>query len=111
MRAAFVAIAAGLVGHAARLMLEKEYPSWAPVLASLLVRVAGWICPVRRREWWADVQAVQDEGATGLWEATQYLMGAPWLSLRWIALGLVADSPASRTPPSAWKMQHYRHDS
>ena len=41
MRAAFVAIVAGLVGHAARLMVEKEYPSWAPVLASLLVRVAA----------------------------------------------------------------------
>lgn len=111
MRVLVAAFVGGLVGSGVRLVLEKEYRSWAPALASLLVRLAGWIHPLRRREWWGDVRAVQDEGTSGLWEATRYLMGAPWLTLRWIALGLVMDGPGSRDPPSAWKMQHYRHDS
>jgi len=114
VRALLAPLVAGLLFlmvTGARLVLEKEYLSWAPALALLLVRLAGWLHPIRRKEWSADVRAVQGEGGTGLWEAAGFLAGAPWLTLRRIVLGLLTDGSSSRDPPSYWKMQHYRHDS
>lgn len=89
MTAVLAALGAGLLvvlGTAARLILENEYPSWASALARGLVGLAGWVHPRRRDEWVADVLYLQRQGKTGLWEAAAYLVGAPWLTLRRFAI-------------------------
>lgn len=72
-------------------MLEKEYATWAPALARLLVRVAGSMCWPRRDQWQADLdylQQVQDE--SGLLPAGWCLLSAPWLVLRHVAMAFGA---------------------
>jgi hypothetical protein len=60
----------------------KTSTALAPALARFLVDLAGWLHPVRRAEWLADVRYLQSRDRDGLWEAVSYLSGAPWLSLR-----------------------------
>jgi hypothetical protein len=81
-----VGVLAGLV--AAEMLKEivrREYGSWAPGLACVLVRLAGLIHSSRAAEWRADVLYLQSEGKSGLWEAACHLLAAPKLSVRELA--------------------------
>lgn len=85
MNAVLVGLGVGLLlglSTMVLLMFEKEYRALASMLARLLVLLAGWCHPTRRMEWLADVLYLQSRDRSGLWEATAYLGGAPWLSLR-----------------------------
>jgi hypothetical protein len=65
--------------------VRREYGSWAPVLARVLVRLAGLIHRSRAAEWRADVLYLQAEGRSGLWEASCHLLAAPSLLARELA--------------------------
>ena len=72
-----------LVKKVVELALENEYASWAPALARLWVRGAGFICRSQRERWWADLQYVQRvERNSGLTPAASCLVSAPFLALR-----------------------------
>jgi hypothetical protein len=69
--------------RALELVLEKEYATWAPALARLLVAAAGFVCWPRRAQWRADLRYMQQvEGESGLLPAGWCLLSAPWLALR-----------------------------
>jgi len=76
------------------LVLEKEYAIWAPALARLLVRAAGFVCwprRERREQWSADLEYVQQvEDESGLLPAGWCLLSAPGLALRYIAVAFGA---------------------
>jgi len=68
---------------ACELILEKEYPTWAGMLARLFVRSAGRLCPQLRNHWWADLMYEQGVlGKTGLNVGGKCLVGVPTLVLR-----------------------------
>lgn len=62
--------------------VRREYGSWAPALARIIVRLAGLIHRSRAAEWRADVLYLQGEGSSGLWEAGCHLLAAPGLRAR-----------------------------
>jgi hypothetical protein len=69
------------------LVLEKEYAAWAPALARLLIRAAGFVYWPRRGQWRADLRYVQQvEDESGLLPAGWCLLSAPWLVLRHVAV-------------------------
>jgi hypothetical protein len=73
--------------RAFELVLEKEYATWAPALARLLVRAAGCLYWPRREQWRADLrydQQVRNESA--LLPAGWCLFSAPWLLLQHAAV-------------------------
>jgi AcrR family transcriptional regulator len=65
--------------------VRREYGSWAPELARVLVRLAGFIHRSRAAEWRSDVLYLQAEGSSGLWEASCHLVAAPGLLARELA--------------------------
>jgi hypothetical protein len=71
-----------LVGaEALKQIVAREYDSWAPALARLLVRLAGRIHPPRALEWRADAAYIQTvEGVSGLWASSSHLAAAPTLT-------------------------------
>jgi hypothetical protein len=83
-----LALASGLfVGvvlkKAIELVLEKEYATWAPALARLLVEIAGFMCRPRREQWAADLAYVQRvEGTSGIVQAGSCFLSCWLLSLR-----------------------------
>ena len=78
-----VAVLAYIAGKAVSVAIEREYDSWAPALAVLIVKLAGFISRTRRDQWEADVLYDQGEkGRTALGEAIWHLIGAPGLALR-----------------------------
>jgi hypothetical protein len=84
---AVISMVGGVVAGAIHLALEKEYGTWAPALARLLVRLAGLLCPSHRGKWWADLRYLQRvERQSGLFQAGWCLVCAPWLALRDAAL-------------------------
>jgi WD40 repeat protein len=90
-----LAILLGLVvlglKRAFELVLEKEYATWAPALARLLVRMAGFMYRPRRYQWRADLQYVQQvKSESGLLPAGWCLLSAPWLVLRHVVVALGA---------------------
>jgi hypothetical protein len=118
--------------RAFELVLEKEYATWAPALARLLVRAAGFVYWPRRDQWEADLRYVQEvQAQAGLLVAGWCLLSAPALlvmelaalpmtALRVAARGLramgrrsigtaLADNEASQTrvpPGAAEKLLH-----
>lgn len=65
---------------AAETIIKEEYKAWAPPLARLLTRLAGWICPSRRAHFQADLQYTQQVAKEpGLVEALSCLLGSPRL--------------------------------
>jgi hypothetical protein len=79
---AIVGLLAAACKKSIELILEKEYGTWAPALARLLVRLAGLLCRSRRGQWWAELlfmQRVEDE--SGLLKAADCLVFAPWIAL------------------------------
>jgi hypothetical protein len=71
------------VKKAVELILDKEYATWAPALARILVRAAGFVCRRRREHWRADLQYLQQVvGESGLLQAGSCLLSSPWLALR-----------------------------
>jgi len=69
--------------RAFELVLEKEYATWAPALARVLVRAAGFVYWPRRGQWSADLRYVQQvEDESGLLPAGWCLLSAPWLLFR-----------------------------
>jgi len=75
--------------QAFELVLEKEYLSWAPALARLLVRVAGFVYWPRREQWGADLRYVQQvDEESGLLAAGWCLLSVPWLLLRHVLKAL-----------------------
>jgi hypothetical protein len=72
-----------IVKKAIEVAIEKEYGSWAPLLAHLLVWLAGVICPSMGPRWSAELQFVQEhEHRDGLFEATSCFVCAPYFALR-----------------------------
>src|SRR2546421_4915701 len=90
MRSLTLVVLAVLVLAAKRafeLVLEKEYATWAPALARLLVRAAGFVYWPRRAQWQADLEYVQQvEDESGLLPAGWCLLSAPWLLLRHVTV-------------------------
>jgi hypothetical protein len=75
----------GLILKKAVEFLEKEYARWAPALARLLVRVAGFVYWPRRDEWEANLRYFQQlADGSGLPLAGSCLLSAPAL----LAVGL-----------------------
>src|SRR5215470_6621556 len=78
-----LAVLLALLHKAFELVLTNEYATWAPGLARLLVRTAGFICPPRRRQWWADLSYVQrEEKTSGLLQAGWCFLSSPTLAIR-----------------------------
>jgi hypothetical protein len=78
-----------VVAEVLKQIVAREYDSWAPALARVLVRLAGWLHAPRAREWEADVAYLQvEEGESGLWAAAGHLAAAPRLTgvslVRWL---------------------------
>ncbi len=72
-----------LLHKAFELVLTNEYATWAPGLARLLARAAGFICRPQRSQWWADLCFVQrEEKASGLLQAGWCFLSSPALALR-----------------------------
>ena len=66
-----------------KLMIWREYDSWAPALARAGVRLAGLICPFRSKHWWADLCCIQvEEEGTGLFDAALCLATSTVLAVR-----------------------------
>jgi len=86
MRSLLLALLAVLLlglKRAFELVLEKEYATWAPALARVLVRAAGFVYWPRRGQWSADLRYVQQvEDESGLLPAGWCLLSAPWLLFR-----------------------------
>jgi hypothetical protein len=72
-----------VVKKAVDLVLTNEYVGWARILARLLVRLAGIICPSRAREWRAGLRYFQeqDKADPGLRMAASHLAWSPLHSL------------------------------
>jgi hypothetical protein len=69
--------------RAFELVLEKEYATWAPAFARLLVTAAGFVYWPRREQWRADLRYMQQvEDGSGLLPAGWCLLSAPWLVVR-----------------------------
>ncbi len=65
------------------LVIENEYATWAPALARLLARAAGFVYWPRLEQWRADLRYVQQvEEESGLLAAGWCLLSVPWLLLR-----------------------------
>jgi hypothetical protein len=78
-----VLMAGVVLKKAAEVAVEREYATWAPALARLLVRVAGFVYRPQRDRWWADLVHDQKEAAeSGLPQALWCLLGSPGLLLR-----------------------------
>jgi hypothetical protein len=86
---AVLAMVVGVVGlilkKAIELILENEYSTWAPALARLLIRIAGFVHRRQRKQWWADLHYMQRvKGESGLLLAGSCFLSSPWLGLRHI---------------------------
>ncbi len=80
---AALAILAVPLKKSIELALENEYGSWAPALARVWIRWAGFICRSYGGQWWADLQYLQRvERNSGLLLAASCLANAPLLAIR-----------------------------
>lgn len=66
---------------AARIVLEKEYGTWAPAVSRFIVAIGGFVCPQRRKEWLSEVLVAQKHGDTAVMFALTTLVGSVWLRL------------------------------
>src|ERR1700730_7240486 len=88
---ALLAVLVLALKRAFELVLEKEYATWAPALARLLVRAAGFVYWPRREQWRADIlylQQVKNESV--LLPAGWCLLSAPGLLVRHVAIAFGA---------------------
>src|SRR5207247_9172057 len=84
------------------LILENEYATWAPALARLFVRVAGFVYWPRRDQWEADLRYLQQvEDQSGLLPAGWCLLSAPGLMLRRVAAAFGDLKPVTLSGPKA----------
>jgi hypothetical protein len=88
----------GLVfSNAIKLILEKEYSSWASGLARLLIWLAGVLDTQRRGQWWADLLYVQRvKSETGLGRGASCLASAHVVAARKVIAG---------TRRTVWRLQ------